>query len=287
MNKRRRRRSQLLSSTRPSKQRSSSSLSSSTIRGTIRTHHTLRKQLSSALAKRDVDGARTIESHLDKAGGILAYQHASTQGQSAQRGGDTSKILVNWLSGSGSYCSKDDKQEKDLRLLDIGALRVDNAYAKSGMFQVERIDSHSQHPLIAEQDFMKRPIPEKMDLGREGFDVVCLSLVVNFVGDPIQRGEMLRRVGLFLRSQSGATEHLPALFLVLPASCVTNSRYFNEDRLELMMTDLGYKIVERKMSMKLVYYLWQFKGMKDTVKKVKKQEIRTGKSRNNFTIVLR
>lgn len=38
-----------------------------------------------------------VDSEIDELGGLEAYQHASTLGQSSQRGGDSSKILVRWL----------------------------------------------------------------------------------------------------------------------------------------------------------------------------------------------
>jgi 25S rRNA (adenine2142-N1)-methyltransferase len=40
-----------------------------------------------------------VEAEIEGLGGIDAYQHASTLGQSQQRGGDSSKILVEWLKG--------------------------------------------------------------------------------------------------------------------------------------------------------------------------------------------
>ena len=142
---------------------------------------------------------------------------------------------------------------------------------------------------------MARPVPESAEaLGREGFDVVSLSLVVNYVGDAAGRGEMLRRVGKFLRRRSGGEdeggveERVPALFLVLPAPCVLNSRYLDEERLEAVMESLGYVLKERKMSRKLVYYLWRFEGPdKGRRKAWKKEELKTGGARNNFAIVLR
>lgn len=166
------------------------------------------------------------------------------------------------------------------RMLEVGALRVDNAAARSGLFStVERIDLHAQAKGIVTQDFMERPLPAP---GEEGFDVVSLSLVLNYVGEAGARGEMLRRVEGFLRKRKrrrgrdddddddmgenaqwgmdGKDGCFPGLFLVLPAPCVTNSRYLDEERLEAMMRWLGYTMARRKMSLKLVYYLWKWEG---------------------------
>ena len=141
---------------------------------------------------------------------------------------------------------------------------------------------------------MERPVPDGAEaLERDGFDVVSLSLVVNYVGDAAGRGEMLRRVGKFPRRRGGGhgdarlEERLPALFLVLPAPCVLNSRYLDEERLEAMMESLGYVLKERKMSRKLAYYLWRFEGPDKGRRKVwKKKELKAGGARNNFAIVL-
>lgn len=164
------------------------------------------------------------------------------------------------------------------RMLEVGALRVDNAAARSGFFStVERIDLHAQAEGIVTQDFMERPLPAP---GEEGFDVVSLSLVLNYVGNAAARGEMLGRVEGFLRKRkkrrrededdergenaeremNGEDGCFPGLFLVLPAPCVTNSRYLDEERLEAMMRWLGYTRARRKMSLKLVYYLWKWEG---------------------------
>ncbi len=95
---------------------------------------------------------------------------------------------------------------EEWRMLEVGALRVDNAASRSGLFtRVERIDLQAQQEGILTQDFMERPVPllEIGDGDEERFDVVSLSLVLNYVGDPVGRGDMLRRVGAFLRRRTG------------------------------------------------------------------------------------
>ena len=154
------------------------------------------------------------------------------------------------------------------------------------MFQVTRIDLHSQHPDIISQDFMERPIPA--DDG-EKFDIISLSLVLNYVPSPAQRGEMLRRTILFLQHTQLESPQFsalfPSLFLVLPAPCVTNSRYLDEERLTDIMLSLGYSLHRHKLSSKLLYQLWVLKGQGRTLK-FKKEEVRGGKRRNNFAIVV-
>ena len=289
MKSKKNRRPQLLSSTRPQKFKACPSLSSRTTRATVRAYHTLQKRLAAALAKDEQSEAACIRAQIEDLGGIRKYQEASLQGQSLQRGGDTSRVLLEWLSNAQKPFNLEKQRPRKLRLLEIGALATENAWSKSGLFDIERIDLHSQHPRIKQQDFMEKPIPDTADLEQEGFDLVSLSLVVNFVGDPAERGEMLKRVEAFLRpSVNNKPKICPALFLVLPAACVTNSRYLDEDRLDAIMRNLGYKRTKRKMSAMLAYYLWTHEKLVDIEpKSFKKEEIRCGQSRNNFAIVLR
>ncbi len=282
------RRPQLLSSTRPRKSKPPPSLSSHTTRTLIRTHHALRKQLSSALISGNDVGAKDLQGQIDALGGLAKYQQASIQGQSSQRGGDTSKMLVEWLSQSAMITTPSGKSREKLRLLEVGSLRTDNACSRSGLFHVTRIDLHSQHPEIKAQDFMDMPIPKAADLEQEGFDVVSLSLVVNFVSDAIERGKMLKRIEAFLRPlKPGRSGTFPALFLVLPVACVANSRYLDEERLEAIMGSLGYTKVNVKTSAKLTYYLWKREESSEVkCRPFKKEEVRAGKSRNNFAILL-
>ncbi|KAL8751888.1 MAG: hypothetical protein Q9184_005909 [Pyrenodesmia sp. 2 TL-2023] len=288
----------LLSHTRPTSTAKRPSLSSQATRALIRKHHTLQKQLHFATSNGDIAVAESLQTQLAASGGLQKYQEASIQGQSAERGGDTSKLLMEWVGEmlpdalrSGSTI----RAKGRLRMLEVGALKVDNACSRSGIFDVTRIDLHSRHPDIKTQDFMEMDSPSKEAMEEEGFDLVSLSLVVNYVGDGVGRGEMLKRVGGFLRlGRHSREEYLmnsvfPALFLVLPAPCVTNSRYLDEERMEDIMTSLGYVKVKRKLSKKLVYYLWRYVRIKaEQLENVafRKAEVRPGGQRNNFTIIL-
>jgi 25S rRNA (adenine2142-N1)-methyltransferase len=295
----------LLSHTRPPlPKKPTPSLSSRATRTLIRTHHTIQKEISTAIAAGDYALSAALQAQLDFQGGLETYQRASILGQSSTRGGDSSKVLIDWLEPllKDPNLKKGAFREGKLRLLEVGALSPFNACSRSGMFDVERIDLHSQHPDILEQDFMKRPLPREGTLQEAGFDVVSLSLVVNYVGDSAERGEMLRRVSGFLRKGeerdkvgrsdgvSGSEKPdilFPALFLVLPASCVTNSRYLDESRLQQIMCSEGYEMIRRKMSKKLVYYLWRWRGMESMKREdFKKMELRPGGARNNFCIVM-
>ena len=280
--------------------------SSQASRALIRKYHTLKKQLAQAKSADDENRATSIRAEIECLGGLSSYQRASIAGQSVERGGDSSKLLIKWLTpvepamsdlkaGDGSPVMKNLRSGK-LRLLEVGALSPENACAKSGFFEMERIDLQSQHPSIKRQDFMERPVPSSEGaLAQEGFDVISLSLVLNFVPDAAARGEMLKRVSSFLRQRSGYSdtsdlnkELFPSLFLVLPASCVLNSRYLDEKRLEAMLESLGYRLVRKKISNKLVSFLWRYEGNRELdVKVFKKEEVGIGGKRNNFAIILK
>ncbi|KAI9793379.1 MAG: hypothetical protein M1816_000271 [Peltula sp. TS41687] len=294
-------------------------LSSKATRTLIRRHHQLVKQRSLALSKGDAQLADSITAQIEAQGGLKRYQQASLQGQSGQRGGDTSKILMEWLQPiivqTSPPSTKNKNRNMKLKMLEIGCLSPQNACSQSGLFQVTRIDLHPQDgSTIQKQDFMLRPLPPPKpspqppaaiannnnddDDGR--FDIISLSLVLNYVSDPSQRGEMLSRTTQFLRSSAlpremaaavGSAvndEFFPSLFLVLPAPCVNNSRYLDDDRLEEIMSSMGYVCVRRKKTNKLAYWLWRFDE-----KKVRrsgefaKKEVRSGAGRNNFAVVVK
>lgn len=140
---------------------------------------------------------------------------------------------------------------------------------------------------------MERPIPAIGD-DQSKFDMISLSLVLNYVPEPSGRGEMLRRTRSFLRhgnhisSEKPLAQFFPSVFIVLPAPCVTNSRYLNEDLLKQIMESLGYILIRRKLSPKLIYGLWRLENQSPLKQKIimKKTEVNPGSIRNNFAIVM-
>lgn len=265
-------------------------LSSKATRTLIRSHHTLEKRKAKALAEGDSSTALKLAAEIEKQGGIETYQKASLLGQAKQRGGDSSKILMEWLQDVIPDLQAR-KMSSPLLLLEVGALSVSNACARSSCFDIQRIDLNSQADGILQQDFMERPLPTSE---AERFDIISLSLVLNFVPDPAGRGDMLRRTLQFLRQTSSSdfdevTDTFPCLFLVLPAPCVTNSRYLDEPKLVAIMESLGYVMIRQKLSNKLVYYLWRATNFSSRTKSAnfKKIELRSGGTRNNFAIVMK
>lgn len=248
------------------------------------------------------------------------------QGQSDKRGGDSSKILMEWIreaqkaaeapAAPAEADSDDDAEEAPpatselpaaatatatsakpltpkMRLLEVGCLSARNAISKSSIFKVTRIDLNAQEAAIESQDFMERPLPTSED---DKFDVISLSLVLNFVPEPAGRGEMLRRTTKFLRERTAVdptnplSKLLPSVFLVLPAPCLANSRHLNEKRLADIMRCIGYTLVKRKLSTKLIYGLWRLENTGIPYPSgilAKKAEVNPGVTRNNFAILLK
>ncbi|KAG5952932.1 hypothetical protein E4U53_007490 [Claviceps sorghi] len=261
------------------------SMSRKASRTLINKHHQLEKRQQRARAEGDSRLEAAIAKEISSLGGLKRYQQASLQGQSNDRGGDTSKILLEWLPLASIKTLT-----RKPRMLEVGALSTRNACSASGLFEMVHIDLNSQEPGIQEQDFMQRPIP---DLASDKFDIISLSLVLNFVPDAEGRGRMLRRTLSFLRQQSRddpkemASLAFPSLFLVLPRSCVDNSRYFTDSRLTSLMEALGYSLQNRKKTSKLTYSLWVRNVDRDlTNLHFPKVELHPGRSRNNFSITL-
>ena len=215
-------RKKLLSSSRPPSTKPRSTASSKSTRSVIRTHHTLLKQLHAARLTQNTSQISSLERKIQANGGLEKYQAASTTGQSKKRGGDSSRVLVGWLrdagvlpsSGASSMRRKecminDENVQKEemgnlkrkLRILEIGSLSASNALSLPAT-NVRRIDLRSTNADIEKGDFMELDSEEVWE-GKRGYDVVSLSLVVNYVGDAGGRGRMLGACGRFLRSRIG------------------------------------------------------------------------------------
>ncbi|KAH6622392.1 putative methyltransferase-domain-containing protein [Boeremia exigua] len=250
----------------------------------IRTHHRLHKQLAAAEKNKDSKQAATLRDEIEKNGGITMYQAASKQGQASDRGGDSSRLLVQWLVELGVIDRKSrgkSSVQKPLRCLEVGALSTTNEISKfPNAIEMTRIDLNSQGPGIEKQNFMERPLPSS---DQERFDIFSLSLVLNYVPDAPGRGAMLQRIPTFLRTTGSSG--LPLLFFVLPLPCIDNSRYIDEPRLLDIMKSLGFGLVKKKMTAKLCYYLLRWIGPVDR-RSFEKRQIRNKPGMNNFSIVV-
>ncbi|KAF1851004.1 uncharacterized protein K460DRAFT_271521 [Cucurbitaria berberidis CBS 394.84] len=284
-------RQKTLSHGRPPSSRPKERMTSERSRAIIRAHHRLQKDHAAALKRGDTKAAEELVREIEKNGGIKTYQAASKQGQARDRGGDSSKVLINWLQQAQviDLATRDRSStgEAPLRCLEVGALSTQNEISKfPSIIDMTRIDLNSQGPGIEKQDFMERPLPTAED---EGFDIISLSLVLNYVPDAIGRGEMLKRITKFLRTHAGqsnkSTATLPALFLVLPLPCIDNCRYLNEELLLRILDNLGFTMKYNKKTSKLCYYLLSW-TRKDTFAKTEKKKIRDRPAMNNFCIIV-
>ncbi|KAL2013465.1 hypothetical protein VTN00DRAFT_990 [Thermoascus crustaceus] len=259
------------------------SLSSRATRNLIRSHHQLLKARARALEADDHELAEKLDAQIQANGGLESYQLASKTGQSLERGGDTSKVLVDWISPKLVQLKNTPFK---LRVLEIGALSTKNACSRNPYLDVTRIDLHSQEPGILQQDFMERPLPSGDDYR---FHLISLSLVLNYVPSPTERGEMLKRCVAFLTKSlpSGCSmiDFSPCLFLVLPAACIENSRYLTQDRLQKIMSSLGFTLAKSKVTSKLIFQLWEFNAHFEH-RSFGKDILNPGKTRNNFSIIL-
>ncbi|KAG7452881.1 nucleolus protein [Guyanagaster necrorhizus] len=237
-------------------------------RTVIRQFHVLLKQQAQL---NDAQKLAEIQRQIDELGGIDCYQSMSAIGQGKDRGGGSEKVLIGWLKELG--CGG----QKKLKLLEVGALLPDNYKSCSSWIDATPMDLHSRHPSIIEQDFLLMDEAENC----EKWDIISLSLVLNFVPRPENRGRMLRLAHSML-------PYGGKLFLALPLPCVTNSRYLDFDRLRDLMRVVGFVEVKQrwKETGKMAYWLYT---KEDPIAAqgafTKKSVLRQG-NRNNFCVLL-
>ncbi|KAG9318141.1 nucleolus protein, partial [Chiua virens] len=231
----------------------------------------LQKNVSSVTNEEELG---KVEEEIEQLGGLAAYQRMSSIGQGTDRGGGSEQVLIKWLVDMG-FSKRDDKEP--LSLLEVGALKPDNYVSCSLWMTTTPIDLRSRYPSILEQDFLTMNVHEHA----EKWDLISLSLVVNFVPDAKDRGRMLVLAHTFLRASG-------MLFLVLPLPCVENSRYMTFERLDGLMGAVGFVEVARRWREggKICYWLYKkVHGRGGSEEFRRKRVCREGR-RNNFCIVL-
>ena len=121
-----------------------------------------------------------LNSKIEKLGGIDAYQKASKLGEGRSGGFNSAKWVVNQLKEHNVR----PPDGRKLKLLDVGALAL-NYIKYRTWIDCKAIDLNPQNSSVIKEDFLKLPTEIQ-------YDVVVLSLVINFEGDPHRRGDMLR-----------------------------------------------------------------------------------------------
>ncbi|KXN90493.1 25S rRNA adenine-N(1) methyltransferase [Leucoagaricus sp. SymC.cos] len=253
-------------------------------RNVIRKFHVLiksQKQLNSkqSLTASENEELMKINKEIDDLGGLEWYQRMSIVGQGNDRGGGSEKIFIGWLTDLEVHKVR----QEPLQLLEVGALKPDNYRSCTTWIKNTPIDLRSQHPDIQEQDFLLLdPVQHE-----NKWDVVSLSLVVNFVPDSRDReqfeGRMLRLANVIIKDNG-------FLFLALPLPCLANSRYMSFEHLNRLMGALGFLELKRrwKEGGKMAYWLYQKQRKpqtQDFEPFTKKIILRNG-NRNNFNILL-
>lgn len=209
---------------------------------------------------------RKIDYEIHEKGGLQKYQIASIHGQENKRGSDSSK----WLFDAVPHLKT---CEYRLKALEIGCLSTKNVISR--YCETTRIDLNSNEPGILKQDFMERPIPAQGE-----FDIISCSLVLNFVSTPRKRGEMIQRFVPFLKPNG-------YLFVVLPLSCITNSRYCDKQLFQEILQSQGFNMTNYHEAKKVVYMCFQLTGEgANKEAKYSKRKIHDGKAMNNFCITL-
>ncbi|KAJ7168131.1 putative methyltransferase-domain-containing protein [Mycena crocata] len=261
---------------------STSSSKPKSSRTVIRQYHVLLKQQTQLEAlPRDTETARILDDtkqQIEQLGGLEFYQRMSAIGQGHDRGGGSEKIAISWLKEIYMRPSAMDDQAKPLiNLLEVGALKPDNYESCRRWIKTTPLDLISRHPDILEQDFLLMDETEH----RETWDVISLSLVLNFVPDATDRGRMLRLARNFLVSGGH-------LFLALPLPCVSNSRYLTCEWLTAMMEALGFfSVKERwKPGGKMIYFMYQKRVALGYIETFSKKTVLRQGDRNNFCILL-
>ncbi|CUA76052.1 25S rRNA adenine-N(1) methyltransferase [Schizosaccharomyces pombe 972h-] [Rhizoctonia solani] len=226
-----------------------------------------------------------IEAEIELMGGLEAYQNMSAIGQGKDRGGGSEVVLIEWMKELGVHHGQS-RSDGKVRLLEVGALKHDNYRSCDSWVACSPIDLRSRHPEIKEQDFLKLDIDEN----KGKWDVVSLSLVVNFVPDAKDRGKMLSMAHDILRPPNSPANG-GLLFLVLPTPCVTNSRYMTPDHLVSVCARLGFTLIRDrcKPGGKVAYWLFTRSDKQTNFQTgasfTKKIVLREGSDRNNFSIL--
>lgn len=219
----------------------------------------------------------SLERKIQALGGLATYQKASKKGEELHGACNTSTWVVRILCQLGRQPMSAEKTpaEKDtrpsaLRLLDVGALSLN--YQRQRWIEARAIDLRSACPGVQAIDFFD------LDEGEPLYDVVVLSLVVNFVGDARRRGDMVHKAARHLKPNG-------LLFLILPLACVDNSRYCNQEKIQQLLNDFGLDERAVHQSKCLYYAVFELvhPGRPRTPRA--RTQVRHGDNHNNFCVL--
>lgn len=191
----------------------------------IAAFHTIEKKLAQTTDKAE---RKKLLDEKEMLGGLKAYQDASLLGADKRKGGESGKWITQGLKVVLG------EERRDIKLLDVGSLSG-TAFDKYPWIKATSIDINPRGDKVQQIDFFDLPIPASEE---ERFDVVSLSLVVNFIGDIQDRGRILVHAHKYVVKGG-------YMALILPLACVENSRYCTQDRLEGILASTGWKIAHQ------------------------------------------
>lgn len=272
----------------------------------IAAYHTAEKRLKQLVTDRSISAEererkRTeIEQEKRRLGGLETYQRASMYG-AASSGYTCSRSIVPLIKKH--LPRRHDDNTKPF-VLDIGA--IDHQYEDfESQLVVLPIDLNPQHEKVVRADFFNfaremiqtQRVPTcatsvlcEDRLHQSHFDVVIMSLVLNFVGDPRERGQMLALASRLMRVGG-------LLFVSLPSACLANSRYMDNDRFQGLVCSLGYEVVNVSISKKIYLGTFRLRKAFETYdasrgtfrfkNEFRRVHLRRGDKRNNFCVMLK
>ena len=178
---------------------------------------------------------------------VAARQQSQTQTQMQPPGGPGSEQSDTPTDMAGQRSGRPHVRPAPagISLLDVGAIR--NHYVDLPHVRATAIDLNPQDPSVQQADLISF-VPRHP---ASGFDVVVLSFVLNFDGDPRRRGDMLRKARTLL-----TPDGLGLVFIVLPLACVNNSRYCDLAVLGQLAAALGFVVQSHKLTAKLALLVW-------------------------------
>ena len=219
--------------------------------------HELTKQLAGAVEAHDEEKQEKIKDEMKEIGGIEAYQTASRLGTKTTRGTHGRFASHNWVTrtlislgivgGSGGRGNG----KKRARLLDVGSLH--NFYEDDPklrrLFKSVAIDLNAQDSTVEEHDMMEFE-------SVKCFDVVVLSLVMNFEGNARKRGRML------IKARDLSVPGSGVVCVILPRACFENSRYMTHELFREMVETVGMEVMKMNQTNRLSLYVLRNKGEK-------------------------
>lgn len=235
--------------------------------------HVVLKRLAQARSQGNKVLCDELNTQLNNMGGLKAYQALSLFGESVS-GFNSSLFVLQQLRQLYPQ-----QQQRPLRLLDVGSIQC---HYNDPLVDAVSIDLYSDDPNVLNVDFFdfapQQPVAS--------FDVVVLSLVLNFVPLATQRGLMLHLTSTLLRPQSGLC------FVILPVACINNSRYFRYALWERLCRRVGLHCIHHQTTDRL--FMCVLRKQEQVVGKngfemeamFRRKLCRGGRNRNNFLVLL-